>query len=200
VEEDTRLVPVAAIAELGDGEPVVLDGVLGSQHAAHVRALVLEVQALGELRPAGLGHDRQRRGGLRSDHIAWIEPTTADPRLLPLLGWFALLQEQLARDAWLGLLRFEVQIAVYDIGPGYVRHADAFHGSGTRRLTAIYYANPHWHTGDGGELRCWPPSGPCVVEPLDDRMIVFRSERLEHEVAPVLRGPRVAVTAWFWGP
>lgn len=199
-DEVAALVPVAAIAGLGDGEPVVLDGVLGPQHAAHVRAAVLEARARGELRPAGLGRDRQRREGLRSDHIAWIEPTAADPRLQPLLERFARLQEQLDRDAFLGLRRFEVQLAAYDQGPGYVRHVDAFQGGGTRRLTAIYYANPHWHPDDGGELRCWPPSGPRVVEPIDDRMIVFRSERLEHEVAPVHRGPRVAVTAWFWGP
>jgi SM-20-related protein len=199
-DEGAVLVPVAAIPALGEGEPVVLDGVLGPHHAGRVRAAVLEAWARGELRPAGLGRDRQRREGLRSDHIAWIEPAAADPRFHPLLAWFARLQDQLNRDAWLGLRRFEVQLAAYDEGPGYVRHADAFGGGGTRRLTAIYYANPDWHPDDGGELRCWPPSGPRVLAPTADRMVLFLSERLEHAVAPVLRGLRVAVTAWFWGP
>lgn len=198
--EGPALVPAAAIPALGEGEPVVLDGVLGLPLAADVRAAVLEARARGELRPAGLGRDRQHRERLRSDAIAWVDPAAADPRLRPLLAWFEALQAHLNREAWLGLRRFEVQLAAYDEGPGYVRHADAFQGGGTRRLTAIYYANPGWHMGDGGALRCWPPTGPCVVEPLADRMVVFRSDRLEHEVAPVHRGPRVAVTAWYWGP
>jgi SM-20-related protein len=194
------LLPATAISALGDGEPAVLDGVLGPALAAGVRAAVLEARARGELRPAGLGRDRQRREQLRSDAIAWADPDAADPRLRPLLERFEWLRVQLRRDAWLGLRRFEVQLAAYDEGPGYVRHADAFRAGGTRRLTAIYYANPDWHPDDGGALRCWPPAGLRVVEPIADRLVVFLSERLEHEVAPVLRGPRVAVTAWFWGP
>ena len=203
--EHAAVIPTAAIPRLGEGEPIVLDGVLGPEVSAAVRAAVLEARARGELRPAGLGRDRQRREQLRSDHIAWIDPEAADPRLRPLLERFAALKEQLDREAWLGLRRFEVQLAAYDEGPGYVRHADAFRGGGTRRVTAIYYANPGWSPADGGQLRCWPPSGPMpsgpmVIEPLEDRMVVFLSERLEHEVAAVHRGPRVAVTAWLWGP
>lgn len=198
--EHPDLLPGTAIPALGDGEPVVLDGVLGAELAAQVRAAVLDARARSELRPAGLGRDRQRRERMRSDLIGWIEPSAADPRLGPLLERFARLQDQLNRDAWLGLRRFEVQLAVYDDGPGYVRHADAFQGGGTRRLTAIYYANPGWIRENGGELRCWPPSGMRVIEPVDDRMVVFLSERLEHEVTPVHRGERVAVTAWYWGP
>jgi SM-20-related protein len=198
--EDTDPVPAAALSELGEGEPVVRDGVLGPAAATEVRAAVLEARARGELRPAGLGRDRHPRERLRSDLIVWIDPAAADPRLRPLLERFEQLQAQLNRDAWLGLRRFEVQLAAYDEGPGYVRHADAFRGASSRRLTAIYYANPDWHPHDGGELRCWPPSGPRVLEPVADRLVLFLSERLEHEVAPVQRGPRVAVTAWFWGP
>lgn len=198
--EHAAAFPTSEIPRLGDGEPIVLDGALGPGLAAQVRAAVLEARARGELRPAGLGRERQQRQQLRSDHTAWIDMEAADPRLRPLLARFAALQEQLDREAWLGLRRFEVQLAAYDEGPGYVRHADAFRGGGTRRLTAIYYANPGWSPADGGQLRCWPPSGPLVIEPLDDRMVVFLSDRLEHEVAPVHRGPRVAVTAWFWGP
>lgn len=195
--------PPAEIPRLGGGEPIVLDGVLGPGLAARVRDAVLEARTRGELRPAGLGRERLRRERLRSDLVAWLDPAAADPRLCALLERWTALQEQLNREAWLGLRRFEVQLAVYDEGPGYVRHADAFRGAGSRRLTAIYYANPGWSPADGGELRCWPPSRsaaePLVIEPLEDRMVVFLSERLEHEVGPVLRGPRTAVTAWFWG-
>ena len=40
------------------------------------------------------------------------------------------------------------------------------------------------------------PDGPVDVEPVLDRLLVFQSERVEHEVLPA-RAPRWAVTAWF---
>jgi SM-20-related protein len=51
-------------------------------------------------------------------------------------------------------------------------------------------------------LRLYPDAGadghsePVDVEPILDRLLVFLSERVEHEVLPT-RVPRRAVTAWF---
>jgi len=36
------------------------------------------------------------------------------------------------------------------------------------------------------------------VEPTLDRLVVFLSERIEHEVLPS-QAPRLALTAWFYG-
>ncbi|MCB9712928.1 MAG: 2OG-Fe(II) oxygenase [Myxococcales bacterium] len=179
---------------------MVLDDLLGAPAADGIRAAVLEAEVQGRLHPAGLGRTRARQEELRSDLHGWIDPDDADPRLAPLLGFFAELRVRLSREAFLGLRRFEVQAAVYHEGCGYVRHADAFRGGPSRRVTAIYYANPEWTPRDGGELCCWPSAAALTIEPRHDRMVVFLSERLEHEVRPVTRGPRVAVTAWYWGP
>jgi SM-20-related protein len=63
-------------------------------------------------------------------------------------------------------------------------------------VTAIYYANPAWEPNDGGALRLHGEDGPVDVAPLLDRLLVFLSERVEHEVMPA-RSARWAVTAWF---
>ncbi|HLE44005.1 MAG TPA: 2OG-Fe(II) oxygenase [Methylomirabilota bacterium] len=47
-------------------------------------------------------------------------------------------------------------------------------------------------------MRLHLPEGPLDVAPVLDRLVVFLSERLDHEVLPTL-APRRAVTAWFYG-
>lgn len=188
------------VAALGRGEPLILDHLLGSPTAASIRRAVLQIEERGQLRPAGVGRGRDLHHDLRSDLDAWIDPSSADPRFEPLLTTFERLRARLCREAYLGLRRFEVQAAVYRPGTGYVRHRDTFHGGPSRRVTAIYYANPRWEPEHGGHLQCWSGSGVQLVEPVADRLVVFLSERLEHEVHRVRQGRRVAVTAWYWGP
>lgn len=122
----------------------------------------------------------------------------------------------------------ELQLACYDVGGYYRRHADAAHRRGVgeaaghgdegaggeeegdataRRFTAIYYANdPAWPLGDGGGLQIWPQQPPhgaadgaeLVLAPRGDRLLVFDSA-LEHEVLVNRgRGARCAFTQWFW--
>ena len=76
-------------------------------------------------------------------------------------------------------------------------------------MTAIYYANPGWRPENGGALRLHAhgtdgtdaadaatDAGAVDLAPLLDRLLVFLSERVEHEVLPT-KTPRWAVTAWF---
>jgi len=105
------------------------------------------------------------------------------------------------RQAYLAVDRMEVQIARYPgDGAAYDRHRDAFvalpGARPNRRVTAIYYANPAWTPEAGGVLRLHDPEGPVDVAPVLDRLLVFLSERIDHEVLPTL-APRCAVTAWF---
>ena len=106
---------------------------------------------------------------------------------------------ELNRDAWLGLARCEIQLAHYaGGGAAYARHLDAFRGAAGRRVTAIAYLNAKWVAADGGELRIH--DCPVVdVAPLLGRLLVFMSATIEHEVLPTW-APRLAVTAWFYGP
>lgn len=189
----------AEVVALGDRGFLVRDGFLGRAGALALHAAVERLG--GELRPAGLSRgagyriDRATRG----DAIAWLTREHTSPVLAPLWDRFIALREALNRDAYLGLGRFDVQLACYaGDGARYELHRDAGPGQAGRRVTAIYYVNPEWCPDHGGLLRLHLADGPHDVAPVLDRLVVFLSERLPHEVRPVF-APRLAVTAWYYG-
>ncbi len=183
---------------------LVKDGFAGGAAAAAAHAEVLALP----LRPAGMGRSTtyHRDGATRGDEIAWLTAEEARagarPALAALCSRFEALRVQLNRAAYLGLERFDLQAARYAGGGAcYVRHRDAFAGwaAAHRRLTAILYLNPGWQAAQGGLLRLHLPDGGHEdVAPLLDRLVVFPSEELEHEVLPV-HAPRLALTAWYYG-
>jgi SM-20-related protein len=175
--------------------------------------MAAEVERLagaGVLAPARVGRgDRHLDPSIRGDEIAWLSAsgevessagTRAPSALAPLWAAFDAMRRALAESAYLRLDRFDVQLARYPGGGvGYLRHRDSFaRGPGQRRLTAILYLNPAWAPADGGVLRLHlvPPRD---LEPRLDRLVVFLSDRVEHEVLPAL-SPRLAATAWYYGP
>jgi SM-20-related protein len=175
---------------LAAGEIVLRDEVLGEPTA---RRMLDEARGLaGAAAPAGIGRDRVRDGRVRGDAIVWVDP----PALAPLHAAFEDLRATLNR-AYLGLTTFDVQLARYPgDGAAYIRHRDAFHGGTSRVVTAIYYLNPDWGSGDGGALRVHLRGGARDIEPRLDRMVAFLSDAVEHEVLPTAR-ERLAVTAWY---
>ena len=179
------------------------DGVLGRPASVGVHDAVEALAAAGRLHPAGLSRGPAHRvdAAVRGDAIAWIDPEGMPLELAELWATFLALRHALNRKAYLGLDRVEVQVARYPGGgAAYDRHRDAFMtppgGRPNRRVTAIYYANPAWAPEDGGAIRLHGADGPTDLAPILDRLLVFLSERVEHEVLPA-RAPRRAVTAWF---
>ncbi|CAJ1962941.1 unnamed protein product [Cylindrotheca closterium] len=72
-----------------------------------------------------------------------------------------------------------------------------------RIITAIYYlTNDDWDPVlDGGCLRVFSNGSLDKTDicPYRDRLILFRSDGVEHEVLPSLRRSRTAITIWFYG-
>lgn len=188
------------IQALGQGHAVIRDQVMGPALATQIAA---DVQVFAdELQPARMGRGAARwlDATERGDEITWIDPTDAAPASLHDL-WDRLeaLRLHLNQAAYLGLRRFDLQLAQYrQYGARYARHADAFRVQTRRRLTAIYYVNPCWIPAHGGVLRLYTPDGSRDVEPLLDRLVLFLSEQVEHEVLPSF-ALRTALTAWFYG-
>jgi SM-20-related protein len=195
----------AEVEALGSRGYFVRDGFLGHERALAARAAALARVDAGSLKPAGIrrGADHTLDTSVRGDHIEWVLPGAA-PGLEALWLRFQELGDAVSTSAYLGLGRFDVQLACYPGGGAhYARHRDAFPGQSNRRLTAIWYANADWKPEHGGMLRLFPEeasTGAAVedVAPVLDRLVVFLSERLEHEVLPA-HAPRLALTAWFYG-
>ncbi len=188
------------IETLGTRGYFVRDALLGNAQARAVHSEALERARSGALRAAAIrrGADRTLDTETRGDLISWVLPEQGSA-LGTLWERFAALGEALSAGAYLGLGKFDLQLALYPGGGArYARHFDAFPRQSNRRATAIYYANPEWEPAHGGVLRIYPEGGPVDVEPVLDRLVVFLSERLEHEVLPV-HAPRLALTAWYYG-
>lgn len=186
------------VRALGDGRAVVREGFLGAL-ADEVRAATVALRDAGALTPAGTGRDGIHGHAVRGDRTAWVDDRVHDPPWDALWRAFDTLRSEVNAAAWLGLRRFTVQIAYYPgDGSTYARHLDALAGEGSRRLTAIVYLDPGWRPEDGGALRIYEPDGPRDLAPLHDRLVLFLSGALDHEVLPVV-AERFAVTAWF-GP
>jgi len=97
---------------------------------------------------------------------------------------------------------------------------NATRSSSKRIVTAVYYLTPaDWDADlDGGALRVYAPGPPPLPSnddgelashrissyhydavPYSDRLVVFRSDLIEHEVMPSLRRDRIAITVWLYG-
>lgn len=147
-------------------------------------------------RAAGVSREGVVDGSVRGDELSWVEPDSVP--FLALYAAFEALRLEVNRDCWLGLQRFELQLARYGGGGAhYDRHRDALAGARGRRLTAICYLNPAWVEAHGGRLRLWVDP-PRELAPRMGRLVVFLSEQVEHEVLPTF-ADRYAATAWYYG-
>jgi SM-20-related protein len=142
------------------------------------------------LRRAGFGRQNALDAKVRGDSTRFVT------ELSPVHAPFLALMAQLNASTGLELLSFQLQLAHYpDNGALYVRHLDALPENNPRRVTALLYLNPHWRPEHEGHLRLHVEP-PVDIEPTLNRLVVFASERIEHEVRPTF-APRFAVTAWY---
>eukprot|EP00930_Biecheleria_cincta_P084016 TRINITY_DN73514_c0_g1_i1.p1 TRINITY_DN73514_c0_g1~~TRINITY_DN73514_c0_g1_i1.p1 ORF type:complete len:847 (+),score=143.12 TRINITY_DN73514_c0_g1_i1:74-2614(+) len=136
-----------------------------------------------------------------------------------ILVQLARLRRELDEVCSLGSKQMQVMVARYPgNGARYARHLDALPehvaAGNARRLTCLYYANPNWKDSDGGSLRLHLPAsaGTTIpgsqplegsdsyfldVEPVLDRLVIFGSAWLEHEVLPT-HTDRYTMTAWIY--
>eukprot|EP00890_Picochlorum_soloecismus_P005196 jgi/Picsp_1/5678/NSC_03037-R1_protein len=82
-------------------------------------------------------------------------------------------------------------------------HFDSDPSIDSRRLTAILYLNPDWSDKDGGALKLYPctPTTPCaspvIVEPKNNRLVLFGSQTMAHRVLPSFGAARYCATLWL---
>ncbi|KAN0036318.1 hypothetical protein ACTFIV_001609 [Dictyostelium citrinum] len=116
-------------------------------------------------------------------------------------------------------IKTQTQLAVYLNGGRYIKHRDSFYSSESstvsRRITMIYYVNKDWKKSDGGELRLYTNNTNNInqkesttttkqddefidIEPIADRLLIFLSPFLEHEVLQCNFEPRIAITTWIY--
>ncbi len=189
---------------------VLIDGWLGRERALALRAellLLLERGCFAESR-VGHGPKRHRSAGVRSDQVCWFA-ADADvdgvdgrrgvrpgPEMLLFLVRLEELRERLNSFCFLSLAELECHAACYEPGSRYDAHVDVFADDARRVISFSHYLNEPWSVDDGGALRVHHEGGPTDVEPLLDRLVLFQSRRMLHEVRLVARR-RLSTTGWM---
>lgn len=165
------------------------------------RALVAFSDRLIEndrLRRAGIGSlgDFEVNRNVRGDEIFWLQRNQTDQPIVNFFGRIQTMMEQLNREFFLSLNDAEFHYAHYPPGTFYRRHIDQFKGRNNRQISVVLYLNDHWKPGDGGELKVYTDEGDELIAPIGNRLAVFRSDTVEHEVLPttVLRR---SITGWL---
>jgi SM-20-related protein len=152
----------------------------------------------GSFQQAGIGklQHHQVNRSIRGDRILWVEDDADINPLQPIQDFLEEFRLFLNRTLYLGLRDYEMHLAVYPAGTFYKRHADRFNQQAHRHVSFVFYLNPNWQTGDGGELVIYPPEKPeLTINPVGGTLAIFMSE-LEHEVLPT-HVPRYSLTGWM---
>lgn len=70
-----------------------------------------------------------------------------------------------------------------------------------RRVNLLYYLNPDWRPGDGGELELWDDrvESAVTIQPRFNRLVLMETHRTSwHSVAPILSGERRCVSSYYF--
>jgi SM-20-related protein len=150
-----------------------------------------------KLKKAGIGtqDDFQVKAEIRGDFIYWLDENR-DSALSPFFGLMDELNQNLRRFCYLSLSGSEFHIAKYPARSYYHRHLDQFKERSNRQITVLVYLNKNWNKGDGGELVIYKDGEDIMVEPIAKRLLVFKSDIIEHEVLTT-NVPRYSLTGWL---
>jgi len=178
---------------------VVIDEAFDSEHYAALKLRLQSLHTADELEKAGIGTLQHYtiQEGVRGDFIHWIEGNTSDPAEAQFLNEMNEWRLQFNRSLYLNSSAVEFHFALYPIGSFYKRHLDQFKERSNRLLTFILYFNDDWTPDDQGELRVFHPNNEVIdIEPKGNRLVLFLSDKLEHEVRPT-QAQRKSLTGWF---
>ncbi|CAO3607410.1 unnamed protein product [Mucor hiemalis] len=163
--------------------------------------------------------DPFRDTSARDDAIVWLDPKNENnaPGTVDTPPFMSKVLEFIAGPLYHDIAkmirlqgRTEYQLAYYHPnGAHYERHRDAFPTDNLadvdqRRVTVVFYLNPGWVAGDGGEVNLFsgtdghglPEGADRIVRPQLGRILLMLSGVVDHEILPT-RKEQYRLTAWL---
>lgn len=201
----------ASMDLLASGGVAVVDGWLGREAALALRDSLLALAVLGCFVPSrvGAGGRRQEATAVRGDTVCWFDEdavaggcngrfgVTPGPDVAGFLARMVQLRDHLNRSCFLSLASTECHAASYEAGTFYGAHLDSTPGGNRRTISFSHYLSERSQGERGGCLRHHRGDSEAVdIEPLFDRLVVFRSRDVLHEVRPVV-SRRLSMTGWM---
>lgn len=180
----------------------IIDNFLSDEEALDCLDVLQENKEEGNFKKAGIGtlgmHQIDKT--IRGDEIRWLDNQNLSPASQVYMDQVGAMMRYFNRTLFLSLKDFECHFAHYPSGTFYKRHLDLLKLSDHRKLSFVLHLNPNWKEGDGGELLLYLQENgeekTVTVNPILGRLVVFRSEILEHEVALVHKS-RHSITGWM---
>lgn len=177
---------------------VVIDNFLPTDILTKVKKYFNAVDQQESFKKAAIGNfnEEQIISEVRGDYIHWLNrhENSDIEELYLLLDELKLL---INRYCYLSLKDFEFHFAHYPKGSFYKKHLDQFSDRSNRLISVVLYLNENWQTGDGGELKIYPENQPIQkIDPLENRLVLFKSDALYHEVLESNKSRR-SLTGWM---
>jgi len=209
-----------ALNELQAKGFIIRDNFLGKENLQATKQQASTLYAQGHLKAAGMnkGEDKWVHSDTRGDSILWLDKDDKSfmdnhTAISELILEIDSIRKELNLSCGFKSPAVQIQLARYPAGARYVRHRDAIlpkeredskdydqedQSKLRRRLTVLYYMNEDWREEHGGQLRMYLSDGKHIdIEPIGDRLVVFWSALMEHEVL-LSNHERYAMTVWFY--
>ena len=176
---------------------VVIDDFLEATLCQNLQSQCDATWQSGRMSQAGIGRANALsvQKNIRGDHIQWLEMgdgAASDAYLMRMNA----LRERLNETLFLGLESSEHHFAVYPSGSFYQRHLDRFKDDDRRTISSVFYLNATWQESDAGQLRIDSQGQQHDIAPLANRLVLFVSAEIWHEVLPT-NAIRKSLTGWF---
>lgn len=168
-----------------------------------VNGLSANIQRLSDsdvMIPSGLGNkgDFKKDLSIRGDKINWIDGQSTNPFEMIYLNKIEKFILYLNKTCFTAIKSFESHYSSYEKSSFYKRHLDQFKNEKGRKYSIVLYLNANWGKEDGGLLSLYPKGGEQVsISPLGGRMVLFRSDEMEHEVNPSFTRQRNSIAGWM---
>ncbi len=154
----------------------------------------------GKMKPSGIGNnnDQQEDKLIRGDKINWIGEQSINEFEMIYLKKIAKFILHLNKTCFTSIKSFESHYSSYETSSFYARHLDQFKNEKGRKFSIVIYLNEDWLEKDGGLLSLYPKErGQINISPLGGRMVLFRSDEMEHEVHPPIARDRRSIACWL---
>lgn len=154
----------------------------------------------GNMKPSGIGNDidLKKDKRIRGDKINWIEGQSTNQFEMIYLKKIEKFISHLNKTCFTSIKSFESHYSTYETKSFYRRHLDQFKNEKGRKYSIVLYLNKDWKEEDGGILSLYPSQGEQInITPLGGRMVLFRSDEMEHEVHASFTRERRSIAAWL---
>lgn len=176
---------------------VVIDNFFTEELLAAVHLLFDQKVQLNDFKKAsiGKGASMQEINSVRGDYIYWLDRDIDTP----IESFFEIGDEMIKyfnRYCYLNLKSSEFHLAEYPVGSFYKQHLDQFNGTNNRMITFLLYLNKEWISTDEGQLRIHENGLHQDISPINNRCLIFKSDKVMHEVLPT-NSIRKSLTGWL---